>query len=188
MSHVTWRASCMCATWRIHTCATWLIHICDMPYSFVRRASSTCVWRDSYSWTCASLHLHCASFRSCNVCHSRDLFIYVRHDLYIYVRHDLFIYVRHDLFIYVRHDLFIYVRHDLFICEAFDVNHSHMCDVTHNLQQARHRTSITSCSAHVPFICVTWLIHMCDMTHSYVWHDSFICVTCPIRECDVTHL
>jgi len=24
---------------------------------------------------------------------------------------------------------------------------------------------------------VTWLIHMCDMTHSYVWHDSFICVT-----------
>jgi len=22
---------------------------------------------------------------------------------------------------------------------------------------------------------VPWLIHMCDMTHSYVWHDSFIC-------------
>jgi len=27
------------------------------------------------------------------------------------------------------------------------------------------------------FICVTWLIHMCDMTYSYVWHDSFMCVT-----------
>jgi len=24
------------------------------------------------------------------------------------------------------------------------------------------------------FICVTWLIHMCDMTHSYLWLDSFI--------------
>jgi len=23
----------------------------------------------------------------------------------------------------------------------------------------------------------TWLIHMCDMTHSYMWHDSFICAT-----------
>jgi len=24
---------------------------------------------------------------------------------------------------------------------------------------------------------LTWFIHMCDMTHWYVWHDSFICVT-----------
>jgi len=27
------------------------------------------------------------------------------------------------------------------------------------------------------FICVTWLIHMYDMTHSCSWHDSFMCVT-----------
>jgi len=27
---------------------------------------------------------------------------------------------------------------------------------------------------HDSFICVTWLIHMCDMTHSYVRHDSFV--------------
>ena len=25
---------------------------------------------------------------------------------------------------------------------------------------------------HDSFICVTWLIHMCDMTHSYVCHES----------------
>jgi len=49
------------------------------------------------------------------------------------------------------------------------------------------------------FICVTWLIHMCDMTHSYVWHDSsngcswlyengsFTCVTWLIHMCDMTH-
>ena len=36
--------------------------------------------------------------------------------------------------------------------------------------------------------CVTWLIHMCDMTHSYVWHDSFIFVTWLIHICDMTHL
>ena len=34
---------------------------------------------------------------------------------------------------------------------------------------------------------VTWLIHMCDMTHSYVWHDSFVCVTWLIHMCDMTH-
>jgi len=28
---------------------------------------------------------------------------------------------------------------------------------------------------------------MCDMTHSYVWHDSFIRVTWLIRTCDTTH-
>jgi len=28
---------------------------------------------------------------------------------------------------------------------------------------------------------------MCDVTHSYVWHDSFICVTWLIRMCDATH-
>jgi len=51
---------------------------------------------------------------------------------------------------------------------------------------------------HDSFICVTWLIHVRDMTHAYVWHDSFKCVTwlntnhcleCPTpraREC-VTH-
>jgi len=33
---------------------------------------------------------------------------------------------------------------------------------------------------HDSFICVTWLIDMCDMTHWYVWHDSFI-------TCDMTH-
>jgi len=36
--------------------------------------------------------------------------------------------------------------------------------------------------------CWTWLIHMCDITHSYVWHDAFICLTWHIRICDMTHL
>ena len=29
---------------------------------------------------------------------------------------------------------------------------------------------------HVGHLGVTWLIHMCDVTDSYVWQDSFICV------------
>jgi len=52
-------------------------------------------------------------------------------------------------------------------------------------------TKTRSCVWHDWFICVTWLIHMCDMTHlcvtwliytrgmthSYAWHDSFTRVT-----------
>ena len=33
----------------------------------------------------------------------------------------------------------------------------------------------------------SWIIQMCDMTHSYVSHDSFICVTWLIHTCDMTH-
>jgi len=39
---------------------------------------------------------------------------------------------------------------------------------------------------HDSFICVTWLIHMCDMTHSYVWHDLLACVAWLLHECDTT--
>jgi len=56
---------------------------------------------------------------------------------------------------------------------------------------------------HDSLICVTWLIHMWDMTHSCVWHDSLMCVASffinaqtAIRfsrqstshTCDMTHL
>jgi len=33
-------------------------------------------------------------------------------------------------------------------------------------------------------ICVTWLIHMCDMTHSYVWHYDVL-VICVRRRGDM---
>ena len=48
-----------------------------------------------------------------------------------------------------------------------------------------------SCQTYVcdMAICVTWLVHMCDMTHSYVWHGSFICVNVCVwygYMCDMT--
>jgi len=45
------------------------------------------------------------------------------------------------------------------------------------------------CACDMTHPCVTWLIHMCGMTHFYVWHDSFLCVTWRIHMCghDMTH-
>jgi len=40
---------------------------------------------------------------------------------------------------------------------------------------------------HDSFMCVTWLIHMCDMTYSYEKHDSFTCVPCSVHVCDMMH-
>jgi len=42
-----------------------------------------------------------------------------------------------------------------------------------------------NCVGFMNFTCVTWLIQMCDMTHSDVWHDSFRCVTWLIQMCDM---
>ena len=44
-----------------------------------------------------------------------------------------------------------------------------------------------SCVWHDSFMYVTWLIQICDMTHSCVWHDSFMYVTRLIHVCDMTH-
>ena len=49
-------------------------------------------------------------------------------------------------------------------------------------QRTPHQNSLSSVG-HDSFICVTWLIHMCDMTHSYVWHDS--CVIQLMGSCSV---
>ena len=53
-----------------------------------------------------------------------------------------------------------------------------LLSVTHPIE--RERVQIL----HVgPRVCVTWRIHMCEMTHAYAWHDSFICVTWLIEWC-----
>jgi len=41
-------------------------------------------------------------------------------------------------------------------------------------------------NAYDSCVCVTWLIHMCDITHSYVRHDSFIYVTWHMRDFGMT--
>jgi len=58
------------------------------------------------------------------------------------------------------------------------MSHIWMSHVTH-MNESCHTYEWVIC--HMPsrrqmswsFICVTWLIRMCDMTHSFVWHDSF---------------
>jgi len=59
-----------------------------------------------------------------------------------------------------------YVWHDLFICVTCLI---HMCDTTH----LQHRQVVRVCPRRMyTFTSVAWPIHMCDMTCSYVWHDS----------------
>jgi len=90
-----------------------------------------------------------------------------------------------------------HVWRDSFIRETCPI---HMCDVTYsytwhafvtrvtrltkmwNVWHIRHDSfSATVDPFSLSFMCVSCLMHTCDVTnsnmHSYVWHDSFICVT-----------
>jgi len=126
-------------------------------------------------------------------------------------------YVRRGWFICTRalrvYSVTLHLHHgcfgDLFICAVWLF---HMCNVTHLYQGfegviAWHGPFVMDvleiimmCFAdavcvRAPYdiqprvwhVCVTWLVHMCDMTHSYVWHDSFMCVTWLIHVCNMTH-
>jgi len=55
-----------------------------------------------------------------------------------------------------------FVRHDSFVC---------ICDMTYS-----YLPTTVGCLIHGSFIYVTWLVHMCDMTHSWL-----------TRTCDMTH-
>jgi len=88
----------------------------------------------------------------------------------------------------------LFVWHDSFICV---ICFTHLRDVTHPFEgrdspiwgtwlnttlvhavdQACARYGSLTCVLHDWFMCVAWLIHVCDMAHSCVWRDSIICVT-----------
>jgi len=153
----------MCDTTRYYVghdsviCVTWLIHMCDMSHSYVWRALFVCV-----------LHIY--------VC-----FIYVwEHVLVVnadltaaQVGHDSFICVTwfihmYDMFhSYMWCALFVCVLH-IYVCFIYGWEHVLVVNAVADSDRRAGRT---------------WLIHMCDMTYSYVWHVSFIYVMCLICLC-----
>jgi len=102
---------------------------------------------------------------------------------------------------YVWHDSFIWVTWLIHTCVIWLI---HMCDMTHSYVWHDSRTCTHlegSFLWYDPFInimwskhtrdmthsCVTWLIQICDMTHSYVWRDSLIQVTWLTHTWDMTN-
>ena len=63
----------------------------------------------------------------------------------------------------IRHDAFIYVA---WLIDVRDMTHTYV-------SQQPLVLYIFACLG----TCVTWCIHMCDKTHSYVWRDSLMCDT-----------
>jgi len=114
---------------------------------------------------------------------------YTWHDSFIYgtwripIRDMTHSYTWHDSFIYVTWRIPIrdmthsYTWHDPL--RAWDMTHSYVWKVDVLWSELPVDDS-TFYVRHDSFIYVTWLIHICDMTHSYMGRDS-------LRVWDMTH-
>jgi len=164
-----WHDSIVCVTWHIHssicsfmsrhacTGAIWLMDVCNMTESYV--------WHDTFAHSYAVFMVSTRLYR-CDMTRS---------------------YVWHDSFICAISDICIRLVH-MYMC----VERAHVWSVTtsilqHRRQRWNRQSGRRCCSClglHtlVPvalmFMCVYIYIHArmhtCDMTHSYVRHDSFV--------------
>jgi len=94
----------------------------------------------------------------------------------------------HQPFAHLHLHSHVWMSQDTHINESITMSPSHMSHITHGSAmdgpcQHMYARDIRS---HAFTYIGTWLIHMCDMTHAYVWHDSFICGTWLIHTLDIT--
>jgi len=151
-------------------CKLWLIHMCAMTHSYVCHDLFICV-----PWL---IHM-CAMTHSC-MCH--DSFMYVpclSHmcaTMQSYVCHDSFICVSWLIWKGLHVQMLWVALHVSFICEPW---HIHLGVAVFYLFFDPRVTTLQikamSSLWHGFLICVSWLTHMCAMTHSDVCHDSLMC-------------
>jgi len=135
--------------WAISLCAPCLLHLCDMTHSYVLLSTFEKV-------AMQALRFHC-------------------------VRHDSFISV--TWLIYFCDMTHSYMSQWTFQKTAMQAPHFHcvyndslMC-VTYLIYVCRSELFRRHNAGTSFSLCVPWLIYFCDMTHSYLWHNSFVCAT-----------
>ena len=211
-SHVTFGASLgrrfitTCHIYAWVTSHIWMSHVKDTKeshrtYEWVKRTSF--VWYDLF--TCTTRHIHVCDMTHSSVWHD---YLYVWYEsnvqlLVLSAVRDVEEWVMSHVYMGQRTNFGASLERQQSILDAvrdvmiklpvrfagFPSESIHTCDITH------------SYAWHDSFICVTWIIcmcdwriQMCDMTHSSVWH---VVIKLPVRaawipsdsihECDMTH-
>ena len=182
LNYMCTQDSFICVLSRPRTCIdAWLISMCDVTYF--------CDVTNFYVW-CDSLI--CVT----SLVYMRDMtHLFMRHDSSKGLSRPrtsmdaLLIYMCDITHLYARHDPSIYATWLIYVCvvEAEDLYgrfaHLHVWQDSYicvrRLICTCHLTYFYACCSDWElvlmlgsFLCVIWLIHTCDMTVSWVWHDS----------------
>jgi len=139
---------------------TWLIHICDTSHSYVWHNSFRCV-----TWlicTCDSTSMRHDAFKYVGYICRRSRLLIMKGARVPWLIHTCAMTYSHVW-------QYIYVPWPAQVCGLSSQPFFLVADESH--------TSAMTCSyvryyiygCHVSFVCVIWLTHMCNMTHSYVW-------------------
>ena len=166
-------------------CVTWPIHTCDMTHShnaFTQRILEVDIW---FIYMCAKmrslLEIATVTQSLCVLSRFWSLCVLSR---FLATKHKDFA-SQSTVLPCHRITLLLSFLDILHWQDEISVWHDSFICVTRLI----HLCDMTQPSVwHDSFICVTCLIHLCDMTRSSLWHDSIICVTGPFRMCDMMHI
>ena len=115
---------------------------------------------------------------------------HVRHDPFVCATSQNFVFICATWLICDLHTIRLYLQHNAFVHKC-DMTHSLMCAtwlIHSNARRMAHNLWRTYTLYSLPmthllslfFATRDIIIHMCDMTHSYVWHESSMRVVCGI--------
>ena len=151
----------------------------------------SCMWHDLF--VCVTWLIHGSKskmFKRCLIVFDMThlyVFVYRWHESFIDMWHDSFdmthSYMWHDSFDMTHFIWFIricdmthsYMWHDLFVCVTWLI---HIWG-TWFMRDSKSKILIR-CLTDI-YTCDMTYSCICDMTHSYIWHDSFIYVTWPVH-------
>jgi len=171
-----------------------VIHMHNLTYEQLE------LYKDSYTWhdceKCPAVHLQCFAV-CCTVLHSSYSNVWFVHVTWL-VASELFICVIHICdttfknallcTCSVLHYVAVCCTRVMHMCDSYMWHDSEECPAPNLQCVALCCTVLHSSYSLVWFTYVTWLMCMCDMTHSCMWHDSFTCVTWLFHICDTTHV
>jgi len=162
---------------------TWLICTCVRIHSYVWHGPFMFVtW---LIWTCVMPHVTSYTLPA-NQTPGKNIFLFPEKSCHMWHRTHVWLIRIYESFVRVTCYLLVCVTWYVFVCVTYlPMTHSHvclirMCDFVHTCDMT------PSYLRHDSSVLVLELVHVRSITRAHMWHDPFICVTWHLHMCNMT--